>query len=186
MPQNGPLAFRRVENRQTTPKKFTDRQEELFQAKSEVNDICTNLLDLIIVKNDRRQPVSNYAVPVEGSNELISAWAHISNMIPNWFPRTMYNNKGYPMKRGGNTLNVDRGTFKRGFPIREDCRQHIFNVLADLEVDDINRQPFKVMKYPIENGDLMQDFIRERKRWYQDQANFGLGDYEAGQKVFRV
>ena len=68
-PQNGPSAFHRptqfMNGLDSTD--YTQEQRNMFFAKSESNDICTNMVDFITLRYDHQEPVSNYAVILEGS-----------------------------------------------------------------------------------------------------------------------
>ena len=61
--------------------------------------------------------------------------------------------------------------FKVGNYITEDAKVMVFNVHTDLQVDDIDQVPVKTMRYPVENANLMQKFIKERKDWYIQHLN---------------
>ena len=165
-PQNGPSAFYRPSRHQTGPNRrdYTDRQIDLYFAKSESMDICTNMMDYIIVRNDEREPVANYTIAMDGSPQFLSNLAHVSNMIPNWFDRVKYDGEGKPFKftsgdKEGQSVFVDKGSFKRGWPLREADKQSIVNICHDLEVDDSVANPFRTVKYPVENGNLTQAYF---------------------------
>lgn len=163
-PQNGPSAFYRPTRHQKGPPnktEYSSRQLELFFAKSEQMDICTNVVDYIVVRRDDREPIANYIVAMEGSPQFLSNIAHISNLIPHWFDRVKYDAEGKPFKftegtKKGQSVYVDRGQFKRGWSLREDDKESVFNICNDLEVDDSIANPIRLVKYPIENGDLTQ------------------------------
>ena len=68
-PQNGPSAFHRPTQFMNGLESidYTPDQRQLFFAKSESNDICTNMVDLITLRKDLQEPISNYVVMLEGS-----------------------------------------------------------------------------------------------------------------------
>ena len=166
-PQNGPSAFYRpyrFKNGPPDKTNYTQRQLDLFFAKSEQMDICTNVVDYIVVRRDDREPIANYLVAMEGSPQFLSNIAHISNMIPHWFDRVKYDNEGKPFKfvdkdKKGQSVYIDRGQFKRGWSLREDDKESVFNICNDLEVDDAVANPIRIVKYPVENGDVTQAYF---------------------------
>ena len=166
-PQNGPSAFHRptqfMNGLDSTD--YTKEQNQMFFAKSEANDICTNMVDYITLRNDVQEPVSNYVVMMEGSPQFLSNIAQIGTPVPNWFSRVNYGPQGRPFTfppghdKAGQLEYVDIGSFKRMPPLREDNKMFVFNIYHDLEVDDAITNPINVVKYPVENGDLTQELI---------------------------
>ena len=172
-PQNGPSAYYRPTRHRNGPnsREYTPRQLELYFAKSESMDICTNMVDYVVFRNEEREPVANYTIAMDGSPQYLSNIAHISNMIPHWHERVRYDNEGKPYRfqdgeKKGQLVYADYGMFKRGWPCRESERESLVNICNDLEVEDAIANPFRLVKYPVENGNLLQKFIEERKKWY--------------------
>ena len=175
-PQNGPCAFYRPTRHMTGPNKrdYTARQIELFFAKSEAMDICTNVMDYIVVRNEDREPVANYTIAMDGSPQFLSNLAHTSSMIPHRYERVKYDLEGKPYvfqngTKKGQKVYVDIGSFKRGWPIREADKESIVNICNDLEVDDSVANPFRMVKYPVENGDLTQAYFIKINKIFSHQ-----------------
>ena len=168
-PQNGPSAFHRPTQFMNglDSNDYTQEQQQMFFAKSESNDICTNMVDFITLRNDLKEPISNYAVMLEGSPQFLSNIAQIGNLVPNWFSRVNYGPNGKPFTfppwhdKAGQLEYVERGTFKRMPPMREDNKMHVFNIYHDLEVDDAVTNPINVVKFPVEDGNLTQERFRK-------------------------
>ena len=165
-PQNGPSAYYRPTRHMTGPnsREYTPRQMELYFAKSESMDICTNVVDYIVARNETREPIANYTIAMDGSPQFLSNLAHISNMIPHRYNRVKYDNDGKPFtfvdgNKRQQKVYVDIGAFKRGWPIREADKESLVNICNDLEVDDAVANPFRTIKYPVEDGDSTQAYF---------------------------
>ena len=57
-------------------------------------------------------------------------------------------------------------------PFRGDCKMAIRRIVEDLEVDDEQSQPFKRMRYPIEDGQKHKKLMDFRQKWFVDRLNF--------------
>ena len=70
---------------------YTSEQRRLYQKASNSIDICTNIASWVVLRKDERLPVSEYVVALEGSVELWSHWAYLSNMCEDYHNRPIYN-----------------------------------------------------------------------------------------------
>ena len=61
---------------------------------------------------------------------------------------------------------------KIGAPFRADVRLNVARIVTDCEVDDESKQPFKDMRYPLENGVLHQELLAQRNAWFQKELGF--------------
>ena len=97
------------------------------------------------------------------SIKFLSNIAQIGNLVPNWFPRVNYGPQGRPYTfpprhpKAGQREYVEKGSFKRTPPLREDNKMFLFNIYHDLEVDDAISNPINIVKFPVEDGNLTQE-----------------------------
>ena len=64
------------------------------------------------------------------------------------------------------------GTFKRTHPLRADCKQRIVNAILELEVPKPDVVPFKMIRYPVEDGNEIQNVIQTRSNQIQKQVSY--------------
>ena len=82
--------------------------------------------------------------------------AQIGNLVPNWFPRVNYGPQGRPFTfppwhdKAGQLEYVEKGSFKRTPPMREDNKMFLFNIYHDLEVALVG----KFVNSTMVNGDF--------------------------------
>ena len=65
----------------------------------------------------------------------------------------------YPDK---NPRYQSEGSFKRLSPLREDCKMRIVNAVDSLQVAKPVTKPFKLIRYPVEDGNLIQKIKDKR------------------------
>ena len=102
-----------------------------------------------------------------GNPRYLSAICHLGNLIPNSKDRTAYNYDGTPNENEV-TKYIERnikGAPRPFFPIREDFRGLIEEVYDDLQVDSKSEVPFKVVRYPVADGDKKANMMEERIKW---------------------
>ena len=106
----------------------TTTEKDQFEFRSEINDICSNVVDLTIFRKDKEVPVMDYLVAMESNIQITSSLCHIGNSIPHYFDRPRFSVDGKKYKyygshpKAGTAMSVQYGQTKRGFPLRPDCR----------------------------------------------------------------
>ena len=116
-------------------KDFSEVERNNFEFRSEINDICTNVADLTVFRNDQYVPMINYLVALEGNVQMTSAWCHIGNSIPNWFSRPRFSIKGEKLcfpnngPKAGAAKTVYIGSIKKGAMLRPDCRLGVAKII---------------------------------------------------------
>ena len=114
---------------------FTQREKDQFEFRSEINDICSNVADLTIFRNDPYVPMLNYLVALEGNVQMISSWCHIGNSIPHYYERPNFSVKGekqcFPANgvKPGATKTAFIGSIKKGAMLRPDCRLGVVKIV---------------------------------------------------------
>ena len=63
-----------------------------------------------------------------------------------------------------------KGTFKRSAPQRPDVKQRIVNAILELEIPDPDANPLKLIRYPVEDGNLVQNIIHTRSKAIRDKV----------------
>ena len=63
------------------------------------------------------------------------------------------------------------GTFKRSQPLREDCKQRILNAILDLEVPKPDVTPLKMVRYPVEDGNVIQNIVQTRSNQLRQKVS---------------
>ena len=172
-PLRGQHAFCRTSADKVKPSKddFTDDQCRLYQRVSNGIDICTNQASWLVFRKDENLPVQEYILALEGSAEMWSHWAHVSNMIEDFVGRPSFNKKNqYVRMSNGEQMMVPKGSFKRISMMREDCKMRIVNCVADLATDQPDKKPFKLMRYPIEDGNKIQAVLQQRSSSLQSKV----------------
>ena len=166
-PLRGKQAFRRTSADKVLPSDqiYTDEQRRMYQIASNGVDICTNMASWLVFRKDENMPASEYILALEGSAELWSHWAHVSNVIEDFYERKAFDKdyKYIPLQKGGH-MTVKNGAFKRMGMRREDCKMRIINCVADLETPHPDSHPIKVMRYPIEDGNAIQRVLQQRAK----------------------
>ena len=61
---------------------------------------------------------------------------------------------------------------KYGWPFRADTKMDVVRIINDIEVDDESKTPFLDMRYPLEDGNLHQEYQAKRVTWFMSM--FGL------------
>ena len=126
---------------------YSQIEKDLFEFRSEYNDICSNVVDLTVLTNNEQNPMFNYIVAMEGNIQLTSYMTHIGNLIPNYFERAMFNNKGEKLYfdqnsvKAGSVKTVQLGTTKRGAPLRPDCKIGVIKILQ------VRHQKFRLVLF---------------------------------------
>ena len=150
----------------------TPEQKGLHSLKSDL-DIVGNVVDLIAVRRDTKEPVSNYIIATEGNPRLLSATTHLGNMIPHSRERPAYTADGKPV------INQDTGIQNKVlvdsprmyFPLREDVKCIIRKAFDALQVNRVSETPHKIMRYPQEEGDYKMGMQNARIKWLMDGLN---------------
>ena len=164
-PLRGKHAFERTSAAKTSPSReeFTERQCRIYQRVSNGIDICTNQASWLVFRKDENMPALEYILTLEGSPEMWSHWAHVGNVVEDYFERYSFNKKNeYAKTASGAQMIVPKGSYKRISMMREDCKMRIVNCVADLAVEKPDENPFKVMRYPIEDGGKIQSVLQQR------------------------
>ena len=173
-PLRGQHAFRRTSAAKIHPSSdlYTEKQRRLYQRVSNGVDICTNQASWLVFRKDENLPAVEYILALEGSPEMWSHWAHVSNMIEDYYGRNSFNKKNeHVFKSDGTQMKVPKGSFKRLSMMREDCKMRMVNCVADLAVDQPDKNPFKLMRYPIEDGNKIQTVLQQRSSSIQTKVN---------------
>ena len=177
---NGQHAFRRTSAAKIHPcdDYYTEEQVRLYQKASNGVDICTNLASWVVLRKDEHLPAVEYMVALEGSAEMWSHWAHVTNLVEDYFERPAFGkNAEYMRKQDGGLLTVPKGAFKRISMLRDDCKMRIVNCVADLEVEKPDTYPFKMMRYPVEDGNAIQGVIRQRASNLQTKVSYSTNTF---------
>ena len=66
---------------------------------------------------------------------------------------------------------AQHGTFKRTHPLRADCKQRIVNAILELEVPKPDITTLKMIRYPVEDGNEIQNVIQTRSNQIQTQVS---------------
>ena len=172
-PLRGQQAFRRTSAAKVHPNAddSTERQRRIYQRVSNGIDICTNHASWLVYRKDENLPALEYMLVLEGSPEMWSHWAHVSGMIEEFFGRFSFDKKHeYVKTSSGAQMKVPKGSFKRVSMMREDCKMRIVNCVADLAVDQPDKNPFKLMRYPIEDGTKIQSVLQQRSSSIQTKV----------------
>ena len=69
---------------------YTAEQRRLYQKASNSIDICSNIASWVVLRRDERLPASEYVVALEGSVELWSHWAYLTNMCEDYYNRPIW------------------------------------------------------------------------------------------------
>lgn len=114
---------------------FTEEEKNGFDFRSEINDICSNVADLTVFRNDAYVPMVNYLVALEGNVQMVSAWCQVGNSVPEWFTRPRFTVKGekvlFPSigPKVGAAKTVTIGSIKKGAVLRPDCRLGVVKII---------------------------------------------------------
>ena len=114
---------------------FSDLEKDKFEFRSEINDICSNVADLTVFRNDPYVPMVNYVVALEGNVQMVSSWCHVGNSIPHHFERPAFSLNGeklcFPQNgpKAGAAKTVYLGTVKKGAVLRPDCRLGVVKII---------------------------------------------------------
>ena len=114
---------------------FSETEKNRFEFRSEIHDICSNVADLTVFRNDSYVPMINYLVALEGNVQMVSSWCHIGNSIPHHFERPSFSLKGeklcFPSNgvKPGAAKTVYLGTIKKGAMLRPDCRLGVAKII---------------------------------------------------------
>ena len=114
---------------------FTDAEKDRFEFRSEIHDICSNVVDLTVFRNDPYVPMVNYMVALEGNVQMTSSWCHIGNSIPHYYERPSFDVNGkkqcFPPDgvKSGTVKTVHLGTIKKGAVLRPDCRLGVAKII---------------------------------------------------------
>ena len=167
-PLRGEHAFNRTNANKVLPSEetYTNEQCRMYERVSNGVDICTNMASWLVFRKDEHMPATEYILALEGSAEMWSHWAHVGNVIEDYFERNAFgpDNNYVISKKDGSLMTVNKGSFKRISMLRDDCKMRIINCVADLEHNKPDSQPFKNMRYPVEDGNKIQNVIQQRSR----------------------
>ena len=114
---------------------FSEVERTNFEFRSESNDICSNVVDLTVFRNDAYVPMVDYLVALEGNVQMISAWCHVGNSIPHHFQRPRFSVKGEKIHfpsigpKTGAAKTVTIGSIKKGAVLRPDCRLGVAKII---------------------------------------------------------
>ena len=114
---------------------YSEAEKTAFEFRSESNDICSNVADLTVFRNDQYVPMVNYLVALEGNVQMISAWCHVGNSIPHMFTRSQFSVKGeklfFPSEgpKIGAAKTAFIGSIKKGAMLRPDCRLGVAKII---------------------------------------------------------
>ena len=113
----------------------SEMEKNRFEFRSESNDICSNVADVTVFRNDQYVPMLNYVVALEGNVQMISSWCHIGNSIPHWYTRPSFSVKGEKLffppggPKQGAAKTVFIGSIKKGAVLRPDCRLGVSKII---------------------------------------------------------
>ena len=130
--------------KQPSRSSYTEDQIDQFEFRSEINDICSNVVDFTVFRKDEQVPVMGYLVATEGNMQFTSSICQIGNTIPHHYPRPMFSVKGKKYKyfgshpKAGMEQTITIGQTKRGSPLRPDCRIGAAKIIMDIEVENSN------------------------------------------------
>ena len=150
----------------------TAEQKGLHSLKSDL-DITGNIVDLIAIRQDDKEPISNYIIATEGNPRLLSATTHLGNMIPHTRERPSYTSDGKAV------INPDTGIQSKVlvdsprmyFPLREDVKCIIRKAMDSLQVNRVSETPIKIVRYPQEEGEFKMEMQNARIKWLMDGLN---------------
>ena len=63
-------------------------------------------------------------------------------------------------------------TAKFSTPLRSDNKIRLLSIVSDLEVEDEKRVPFRLMRYPIEDGKKHSELFAKRSNWFVTECQF--------------
>lgn len=182
-PLRGKQAFRRTAAAKVQPstQSFTETQRRRYQRYSNGIDICTNMASWVVIRKDENVPALEYMLALEGSPEMWSHWAHISNMVEDFFKRQTYDREDQPRigRKDGKPMLAPFGAFKRGQVLRDDCKMRIVNCVADLEVEKPDSTPFKLIQYPVDDGNEIQRVSQKRSSALQNKFHIPKAEADA-------
>ena len=114
---------------------FSQAEKDQFEFRSEIHDICSNVADITVFRNDPYVPMVDYIVALEGNVQMISSWCHIGNSIPHYYDRPSFSIEGKKqcfesdgVKKGA-AKTVTVGSIKKGAPLRPDCRLGVLKII---------------------------------------------------------
>ena len=116
------------------------------------------------------EPVSNYIVALGGNPRYLSALCHLGNLIPSTKDRPNYNQDGVADKNDVTQL-IERtviGAPRPYWPRREDIKCLIEELYDTLQVDSKRECPWKMVRYPQEEGEFTANMKEERIKWILD------------------
>ena len=150
----------------------TPTQRGLHALKSDL-DITGNVMDLIVVHKDPREPISNYIVATEGNPRLLAGTTHLGNLVPNVKERNAYTSEGKPIKDGRTGIQERClvNSPRAHFPIREDLKGIIRKIFDQLQVPRRTEKPVKMVRYPQEEGKKKANMQNERIQWLMAGLN---------------
>lgn len=133
-------------------------------------DITGNIMDLIAIRKNSPEPISNYLVATEGNPRLLSATTHLGNMIPHSRERASYSEDGKAIRNDetGAQEKVIVDSPRMYFPLREDTKCVIRKLFDSLQVARASEQSHKIMRYPQEEGEFKADMQELRIKWIMD------------------
>ena len=114
---------------------YSELERNQFEMRSEIHDICSNVMDFTVFRKDKEVPMLNYLVAMEGNVQMTSAWCHIGNSIPHYFNRPKFSANGekicFPENspKAGAAKTHFLGTIKRGAMLRPDCRIGVTKII---------------------------------------------------------
>lgn len=120
------------------------------------------------------EPVSNYIVALGGNPRYLSAICHLGNLIPSTVDRPSYNQKGEADKNDVTNI-IERtiiGAPRPYWPKREDIKCLIEEVYDCLQVDSKKACPWKMIRYPMEEGEFTAKMKEDRINWMMDALKF--------------
>lgn len=105
-----------------------------------------------------------------GNPQVLSAFAHIGNLIPHSTDRVDYGSHGnaHTNSTTGIQERVVIGAPKAWWPIREDTKLMLRDIYDDLQVDSKRDKPFMWVRYPIEDGKAKTELQVQRMHWLID------------------
>ena len=114
---------------------FSEADQNNFEFRSEIIDICSNVADFTVFRNDQYVPMLNYLIALEGNVQMTSAWCHIANSIPEYYIRPRFTVKGEKMcfpkdgPKAGAAKTTFIGSIKKGAVLRPDCRLGVAKII---------------------------------------------------------
>ena len=116
------------------------------------------------------EPVSNYIVALGGNPRYLSAICHLNCLIPSTKDLPNYNQKGEADKNDVTKL-IEKtviGAPRPFWPRREDVKCLVEEVYDHLQVDSKRECPWKMVRYPLEEGEFAANMKDERIAWMMD------------------